>query len=357
MIWPDPLGLGLAAALSLGPSFDVTRILAVKPGLVDVIAGLSRPTFKPLAREVSNWRLEAMAGLDRPLDFAARQIAGSGRQVPRCVRLNNYWCIKKAGWAGEIAADSDGHVAFASAREGAMVAAKLLRRYYLDFGRHDALAIVSHWAPAQCGAVALNAAPRAPTRPRTATRLGPVALHDLARFGIGNTLRARWLAAHGRGGTIHQAAKARAVTIHRSVVRDFHVNLKPVAAIMVGEKDIDLLPVSLAALNSFDVSAQTLAQPQPKCAGENIRVRNYAARAIEGIAARPNEDLQLFSADGTPGGHLLLLMVNMAKVEIGPLAARAGLVAAAIEAAFPVKRADAETLPTSDASSALASRR
>ena len=72
--------------------------------------------------------------------------------TPRCVKLNNYWCVKRAGWAGEIAADADGHVAFASALEGAMVAVMLLRRYYLVYDRHTAQAIISHWAPA-------NAAP------------------------------------------------------------------------------------------------------------------------------------------------------------------------------------------------------
>ena len=50
-------------------------------------------------------------------------------RLPRCIRLNNYWCIKKAGWTGEVASDSEGHVAFSSSLEGAMVAVRLLRRY------------------------------------------------------------------------------------------------------------------------------------------------------------------------------------------------------------------------------------
>ena len=58
--------------------------------------------------------------------------------LPRCVKLNNYWCIKRARWAGEIAADAEGHVAFASAIDGAIAAAILLRRYYIDYNRRSA---------------------------------------------------------------------------------------------------------------------------------------------------------------------------------------------------------------------------
>ena len=194
MIWLDVVGLGLAAALNFAPAFEVAWIYAAKPGLVDAIAELSHPVFKAKMREVSNWRLEAAEGLLTSSSGAARVIGDLGNEtVPRCVKLNNYWCIKKAGWAGEIAADAEGHVAFASAQEGAVVAAKLLRRYYVDFGRHTAFAIVSHWAPAQCGMVALTAAPRvAPLAPggHHLASLGP-ALRGLARHGIGNTLRAR----------------------------------------------------------------------------------------------------------------------------------------------------------------------
>ncbi len=66
------------------------------------------------------------------------------------MKLNNYWCVKRARWAGEIAADAEGHVAFAPAIDGALAAVMLLRRYYLDYNRRSALAILSHWAPAQC---------------------------------------------------------------------------------------------------------------------------------------------------------------------------------------------------------------
>jgi hypothetical protein len=71
------------------------------------------------------------------------------------------------------------------------------------------------------------------------------------------------------------------------------------------------------------------------CAGETARIQNYASRAIEGIAASPNDDLNLFLADGTASANLPRLLENMAKVEIGPLAARTGLIAAAIDRLMP----------------------
>ncbi len=115
---------------------------------------------------MGDWRWQAAAGLDAsPGTRAAILLGRDPAAVSRCVRLNNYWCIKRGGWSGEIAADAEGHVAFASAAEGATVAALLLRRYYVDYGRHSALAIVSRWAPASCGAGPPRRG-RGPARPR-----------------------------------------------------------------------------------------------------------------------------------------------------------------------------------------------
>jgi hypothetical protein len=336
MFWPDPLGLALAASLNLVRSIDIAQVASARPGLIGAIAHLSHPTYRPQAREVSNWRLEALAGLDRPLDVAARLFAHSGREnVPRCVRLNNYWCIKKAGWNGEIAADAEGHVAFASAQDGAIIAARLLRRYYMDFGRHNAQAIVAHWAPAQCGAIAWRAAPRArhalpAAAPHRLASLGP-AIAALARHELGNSLRMRSHAAHAL--VLRRTERPKSALTHRSFAHENRPGPR-IAAIMAGEKDISLAPVSAASLGSYEVSLSAPMQPDASCAGESLRIRNYALRAIAGIAQRPDEDLNLFAADGTPSPNLPALMINMAKVEIGPLAARPELVAAAIAKAF-----------------------
>ena len=290
-------------------------------------AALSPPaaraaSFRPLNREVTNWRGEAAGSLDLSLatSFEIRA-GGEPRGLSRCVRLNNYWCIKRAGWAGEIAADAEGHVAFASAREGAIVAAVLLRKYYVEYKRHSAAAIVSHWAPANCGFV-LRAAP------------GRAAARARAPRGLRATLRGRWLAAHGRG-----SVGARAIA-HGPLMRPSRVAERPVPmlraptiALGVSETPVALTRLASLTFNELPASAPPGKAPAPvsSCASETQRIANYAARVIPGIAAGPNDDLGLFDAEGNPTPNLAKLMENMAAVEIGPLKAEPGLIEAAVE--------------------------
>ena len=155
-------------------------------------AGLyAEPVYSPAQRAVSNWRMQAALNIDAPPQTILRFVSfNEPTNLPRCVRLNNYWCIKSARWNGEIASDAEGHVAFSSAHEGAMVAAQLLRRYYVDYGRKSAMAIVSRWAPAECGA-----APVVAGRVRTAgvgqKSRATSRANGLATRGIQNTARAR----------------------------------------------------------------------------------------------------------------------------------------------------------------------
>jgi hypothetical protein len=44
------------------------------------------------------------------------------------------------------------------------------------------------------------------------------------------------------------------------------------------------------------------------CMDAGARIRNYTLRAIDGIAASPEDDLNLFSANGTPGANLPRLL-------------------------------------------------
>ena len=269
--------------------------------------------FRPATREVSNWRAEAGQHLALPpLDglglWLGRDLAG----LSRCVRLNNYWCIKRAGWAGEIAADGEGHVAFASAQEGALVAAVLLRRYYVDFRRHSALDIVSHWAPANCGGGGGFGARGG------GGKIGK----GIALRGLGNTLRARFLASRGRG------AKLR-----RSVVADKPLPMLRAPSIAAGMGEP---AVALGAFQIDDPLPREPARPPGQsgagsCASETARIGNYARRASIGIAAE-TADLKLFDGDGLPTQALAHLMDNMASVEIGPLRADPALVEAAVAA-------------------------
>ena len=334
----------LAASLPGGPiPFDTLRQLAAPLPAVLARAGDDRPeapapaTYLPARREVTNWRAEAAANLDfEPADRSRLEAGTDPAGITRCVRLNNYWCIKKAGWAGELAADAEGHVAFSSSLEGAAVAAVLLRRYYLDYGRTSALAIVSRWAPASCGALVAGTAPR--------TRVRPVAVAPdaLSTRGVGNTLRGRWLAAH-RGGRVRPAALRRIASTqaaNRSRIADRAPELMRAPSIMAGggEAAIALPPIRLASLgvNEFtplpDLGPLS-PLPAPTCTPDTARVHAYAAAVARDIVAHPTDDLRLFEPDGTPTTNLSRVMLNMAAVEIGPRRVTPDLVEAAIAAA------------------------
>jgi hypothetical protein len=298
------------------------------------------PAFVSAERAVDNWRRESA----RNLDLAPEQIVSIllGREIrglSRCVRLNNYWCVKKAGWTGEIAADSEGHVAFAGASDGAGVAAALLRRYYVDFNLHSARAIVQRWAPAQCGPTAVGL--RTPAR-RAAGMGGRTMLspepNGLTTHGLGHTLRAKWLASHGRG--VATGGKRARVVVRRSVVADRvgPMMKTPTIAAGIGAMEASAPPVRLAMLPfpgvalapapGFTPALPPL--PTTNCATETQRIANYATHIAEGIAAGPDADLQLFDEQGQPTPAFARALFNMAAVEIGPLKARQDLVEAAV---------------------------
>ena len=290
--------------------------------------------FEQAERAVSSWRMEATAHLA----LSERQketLKAPAPAIARCVKLNNYWCIKKAGWKGEIAADGEGHVAFASAVDGAAVAALLLKRYYVDFGRHTAMAIISHWAPAACGGLG-----------------GGASLSSLTTKGIAGTLRARWLAGHTRGFVTPTAGKAAAP--RRSIASARLPRLMGAPTIAAGLNLSDR-PITLDALLAANPNAPpsrsmiglprgpSNAGPRREtsigCTGvDGGRIAAYAAKAASGIAAEADEDLGLFAADGTPTPHLPTLMANMAAVEIGPFQARGALIDEGILHAFEPNR-------------------
>jgi hypothetical protein len=319
------------------------------------LPSLAKPAaFQPAERAVDNWRVQAAFDLDLSTDTALRWLAGSSPgNLPRCIRLNNYWCIKKAGWTGEIASDQEGHVAFASAQQGAVVAVLLLRRYYVEYGRKSARAIIAHWAPAQCGLSVAAGSARTPSAPQPSTT---PSLTNLTKYGIANTLRARWLAARRRGGALIARRGTGKVAVKRSVVPDRLASTGPNIAVGMGsrEQPLQLEPplkgeplrvasASLPALSRTPVappspllapSSPPLIPPAPPsatCVADTTRLANYAARAIEGIARSPDEDLKLFDADGSPLPSLRRVLANMAGVEIGPYRADAKLIDAAIE--------------------------
>ena len=60
-------------------------------------------SYLSTARKVTNWRKEAARHLDPDVVAAAAAFLEAERPVvSRCVKLNNYWCIKSARWDGEM---------------------------------------------------------------------------------------------------------------------------------------------------------------------------------------------------------------------------------------------------------------
>jgi hypothetical protein len=332
------------------------------------------PRFAPEARAVTNWRQEAGATL-RPASLAlvARFSTIDPPFVARCVKLNNYWCIKRARWSGEIGADAEGHTGFATAADGADAAALLLRRYYRDYGRRTALAIVRRWAPATCGL----------PNPVGATGPTQAVSAAVAPMGLGRTLRARFLARHGRGGTVRSLASARAKgpALHRPALRI--QPWSPLARMAAGRRrpvaraipatrqpEIGILSSAKASITADSprrtgrpsgaadpsalLSRPSLAPdrlvaesaalpaiaaglplldlrlPTPLCGGDDVRIGNYAARIASSVGLKPGDDLKLFSADGNATPNLAPVMLAMSGVELGTLKAGPDLVDAAI---------------------------
>jgi len=310
------------------------------------------PQFLPAARSVSNWRAQAGAHLDLPPERAQAMASGAQEKgVTRCVRLNNYWCVKGVGWNGMLAADAEGHAAFASAEEGATVAALLLRRYYMSYSRRSAQAIVSRWAPAECRitrvATRPSAMPLPPIRPgekgppgiaQARNKLGPApapkATPDaLSMRGVGQTLRARWIA---RG----HAKVAKAQPRTRIAERLPPLMRAPGIAVGLGEKPMARPELKLASLTMPGLEPL---RPEPlrpilTCASETNRLQAYAQKASAGVAASPDEDLALFTPEGEPTPHLARVMENMSAVEIGPLRADKAVIAAGIARAMAAIR-------------------
>ncbi|GJD34245.1 hypothetical protein [Methylobacterium aerolatum] len=361
--------LALVMTLTTAAEQRAAALLRALPPLPAATAPAEPPRFDAPGRAVSNWHGETAAGL-RPRALAlTASLAKDPPYVARCVRLNNGWCIKSAKWPGEIGADGEGHTAFATLADGADAAAHLLRRYYRDYGRRSALAIVRRWAPSECRVAS-------PGGGGTAAAAVPA---GLAPRGIGRTLRARFLARHRPGGVPRVAAarsgRAGALRIQpwsplarlagrprarpgaRAIptvsaprpVGDIAAGLtpsttQPAARPLRGADDpaalLDrrrvpspdhmvaesaLLPAIAAGLPVLD-----LRLPAPLCAGDETRIRAYAGRIAASVGVKPDDDLHLFGPDGAPLPNLASVMLAMSAVELGTLRASPDLVAGAI---------------------------
>ncbi len=259
-----------------------------------VVSYLPSPAYVASQRLVNNWRLQSALKLDLDENSLSDLLhVTPGGFKPRCIKMNNYWCIKHSNWNGEIAYDLEGHVAFASAGEGALAAAVLLRRYYIDFHLTSAKAIISRWAPPDCGLGQVSAT--------TARALAP--------RGLRNTLRARFLASNKGGRKRLTPSRVRAIIIPSMRA----------PAIMSGGGEASS-STKLASLGT-GTSGPVLILPKlsaSSCPSEDARLAAYIKAAGNDIPLGKDDDLGLFNADGQPMPALGKLMANMSAVEIGP---------------------------------------
>jgi len=109
------------------------------------------PEYDPQSDRITNWRLEALRHLRKQNGGKYLKITDaelSTHKYLRCIKLNNYWCLKDLGWGwqGRLGLDSDLHTGFSSAVWGARAAVRNFRTAYVKHGRESALEILSVYA-------------------------------------------------------------------------------------------------------------------------------------------------------------------------------------------------------------------
>ncbi len=327
---------------------------------------------------MSNWRGETRDGL-MPLSLAWTAWAAPADPafVARCVKLNNYWCIKRARWDGEIGGPGGHTDGFATAGHGADAAVSLLRRYYGSTG-------AARRSPSSGAGLRRNARARSRPAPRRGARPGPGlpgsrrpgaagprphpagALPRQPRPGRGAPAgrpdappggarppgRRQPLAGpalvgarpdagpaapagagrHGGGAPHHRHRHRRGAARHRLDRRVGRAGPDPRrrAAGRGGRRPADARRrpglVAAAGLAPARAPLRLRRGPHP----------GLCRRIAGSVGVKPGDDLELFTADGRATPRLAPVLLAMSSVELGALRASPALVAAAIA------RADAE---------------
>ena len=94
-----------------------------------------------------------------PAHLTADDLARPGMT---CIRFNNYWCVKSAGWEGEVGKDSRGHARFDDPISGARAFAKLMYSYRYLHGLKTANQIIARYAPSDDCVGSIGTPPNCP---------------------------------------------------------------------------------------------------------------------------------------------------------------------------------------------------
>ncbi len=108
------------------------------------------PPQEPVATAMSD--LNARDGLLKrqgtdwvPATFTQAELERSGML---CIRYNNFWCIKSAGWNGEIGKDERDHAIFSHPKFGARAFYRLMKNYRYRHNLRTTHEIFDRYAPA-----------------------------------------------------------------------------------------------------------------------------------------------------------------------------------------------------------------
>lgn len=140
--------------------------------LLSLTSQASHAQSFPNGYAVPNWQDQATQNLisvktGKPVTFAEIK---SHPRLLRCIKMNNYWCIKDVGWNGRLGRDKAKHTVFKSAQWSARAVARDLKSKY-NRNLKSAIKIADAYAPWNdtLGSRAYRAGERACTKPKDMT--------------------------------------------------------------------------------------------------------------------------------------------------------------------------------------------
>jgi hypothetical protein len=107
------------------------------PGIIGLLLGANAYAQEPTSSKPAHLQVRQADGT-----YSGAQLTPDELDKPGmvCIRFNNYWCVKAAGWRGQISKDSRGHAQFDTPASGA-------HTYRYSHNLKTANEIISRYAP------------------------------------------------------------------------------------------------------------------------------------------------------------------------------------------------------------------